>query len=201
MWKFDTELNLISNAFSEIPRADKAYRFKQIADGGFIICGSVVPLSSPNWSPAFFYMKTDIDGTMEWYHQNESHNNCAHDLLINNTSGYYFAGKSSSRARLVKTDLEGNGMIVSINPNKNTIEGKLFKVFPNPGHNEIMITGSDMDGQLNISLFNLYGRELINTACFNNQCKVHTTNIPQGLYYYKISRNDEILQSGKWIKE
>jgi len=200
LWKFDAENNLLQSSFSQLPRADKAFRFKQTPDGGFVVCGSIVPMSSPNWSPAFFYMKIDQDGLVEWYQHNESSNNCAFDLLINNQAGFYFVGQSGARAILVKTDLEGNGLIVSIGQHENPKTGNRFKVFPNPGQNEITITVPNAAGYFSFSLYDLCGRELIKTAYHPDNRKVNTTNIAGGFYTYKIT-GDGYTQSGKWIKK
>jgi len=201
LWKFDAENTLLQSSFSQLPRADKAFRFKQTPGGGFVVCGSIVPMSSPNWSPAFFYMKIDQDGLVEWYQHNESSNNSSFDLIINNQAGFYFAGQSGASAILVKTDLEGNGLMVSIDQHENLKTDNRCKVFPNPGQDEITIKLPDADGYFSFSLYDFCGRELIKTAYHPDSWKVNTTNIAKGLYTYKITGKDGYTQSGKWIKK
>jgi len=200
LWKFDTTNNLFQTTFSGLPRTDEAYSIKQTHDGGFIICGYIIPLSSPNWSPAFFYSKTDNDGIEEWHINSEEGRNCAYDLLINNNSGYYFAGFGSS-ARLVKTDLFGNGLITSIDDDLIFSKGNFFEVFPNPGKNNIIIKNTKTDDHFSFSLFDLFGNKIFITGVNSGSLKINTTSIPEGLYFYQISSDNDNNQSGKWIKE
>ena len=200
LWKFDSGNTLLQTTFSGLPRTDEAYCIRQTPDGGFIICGYIIPLSSPNWSPAFFYLKTDNDGNEEWRWNNEGSYNCAYDLLINNNSGYYFAGNGYD-AKLVKTDIIGNGLITSFDGDPYFFNANLFEVYPNPGNDIITIKSARAIHQYSFSLFDLFGNKISDTDCHSGSLNVNTTLLPKGLYFYQITMDNGITQSGKWIKE
>ena len=201
LWKFDTGNNLLQSTFSELPRTDEAYSIKQTPDGGFIICGYIIPLSSPNWASAFFYLKTDINGIEEWHRNNEMSYNYAYDLLVNNNSGYYFAGNGSNKAKLVKTDLAGNGLITSSDMDSSFSNTYFYKVYPNPGTNDITIISTVPGNGYTFSLIDIYGTKIIDTDCHSFNLKMNTSLLPAGLYFYQISCENGYRQSGKWIKE
>jgi len=201
LWKFDIGNNLLQTAFSGLPRADKAYGIKQTPDGGFIICGSIVPMSSTNWNRTFFYMKTDYDGNEEWHTNNVAPNNCAYDVLINNNSGYYIVGKGAGQARLVKADLEGNGLITTSIEGPDISNANLFEVFPNPGKNNFTIKNPNPGNKFAFSLFNFSGNKIIDTEGHISSLNINTVALPPGLYFYQISIDNTVSRTGKWLKE
>jgi hypothetical protein len=201
LWKFGEGNNLLQTTFSGLPREDKAYSIKQTPDGGFIICGSIVPMSSTNWNRTFFYMKTDHDGNEEWHTNNVAPNNCAYDVLINNNSGYYIAGKGAGQARLVKADLEGNGLITTSIEGPDISNVNLFEIFPNPGSGHFTILNPCTGSKYGFSLFNIFGNKIIDTESHNENLIIKTSKLPPGLYFYQISIDKTVSQTGKWIKE
>lgn len=201
LWKFDTENTLLQTTYSGLPRADEAYSFKQTPDGGFIICGYIIPLSSPNWSSAFFYLKTDNDGIEEWHTNNVQPQNCAYDVLINNNSGYYIAGKGANQARLVKADLEGNGLITTSVEGPYFLNSNLFEVYPNPGKNILTIKSVNPGYRYSFSLVDFFGNKVVDTDGKSGSLKINTALLPNGLYFYQITNDYGCCQSGKWIKE
>jgi len=200
LWKFDASNTLVQSVFSELPREDKAFSFKQTTEGGFIICGSIVPLSSTNWSSAFFYLKTDCDGVEEWHMNNVAPNNCAYDVLIDGESGYFFAGRGSN-ARLVKADLSGLGLITTSIDDPNLLTGISFEIYPNPGKNVISVKNPDPRHPLTFTLFNLVGKKIIELYNQDTELEINTTALPIGIYFYQITLDNGYTQPGKWIKE
>jgi hypothetical protein len=201
LWKFDTQNNLTLTSFSKLPKTDKAFGFQQTIDGGFIICGYIISDVIPNWVSTFLVLKTDANGNEEWHKQNLSYNNCAYDLILNNHVGFYIAGQGYTKARLVKTDTNGDGMIVTSIDEKMASEEPAFVLYPNPGNNFINIENPFSGSKFRFSMFNVFGSKVFETTISDDLTPVNTSNIPKGLYFYNIGNPLDIIQSGKWMKD
>jgi len=200
LWKFDNNFNLLLSNFSGLPGADESFSFKQTPDGGFIFCGDYHPPGT-SWSQTFFYLKTDYNGNEEWHRNNEMSSNHAHDVLVNDPLGYYVAGYGLNHAQLVKTDLEGNGLILPIGNETLFPYTNIFKVSPNPGNYEITIESLLPENEYSFSLFDLFGNKTIEIDGKSTKLKVNTSILQPGLYFYQITNESGYRQTGKWIKE
>lgn len=201
LWKFDAQKNLTHTSFSELPKTDKAFGFQQTIDGGFFICGYIISDAIPNWVSTFLILKTDANGNEEWHKQNLSYHNCAYDLILNNHVGFYIAGQGDIKARLVKTDTNGEGLIITSIDEKMAREEPAFVIYPNPGNGFINIENPFSGSKFRFSLYNGFGSKVFETTISDDLTPVNTTNIPKGLYFYNIGNSLGILQSGKWMKE
>ncbi len=72
---------------------------------------------------------------------------------------------------------------------------RTVKLYPNPGSHTIYL---DTDIRaFTFTLYNNTGQEVLQTR---NQKTIHTTALRSGFYYYRITSEGEILNSGKWVK-
>ncbi|MCD4681988.1 MAG: right-handed parallel beta-helix repeat-containing protein, partial [Bacteroidales bacterium] len=76
-----------------------------------------------------------------------------------------------------------------------------FKVFPNPGKNQIFINGIDTEYNFDLKLYSLQGNEIFSSNDNTGELEVNTLQLPAGLYFYLITCENGYSQSGKWIKE
>jgi|GEM_PF-2150434 len=201
LWKFDSNNNLTHTSYSELPKTDKAFGFIQTPDGGFIICGSIISQNLPNGISTFLYLKTDDAGTEEWQMQNLSYYNCAYDVILNHNLGYYIAGDGHYNARLVKSDVNGEGLIVTSIESQETNETYFAEVYPNPGTSFITIKNSFPCCNCRFSLTNILGNNVFDIEIESDLFWVNTAALPKGLFFYEIKNKNGLIQSGKWIKE
>lgn len=201
LWKFDNNNVLTHTSFSGLPSADQAFGIMQTNDEGFIICGSIISQSLPNWIPTFLYLKTDAYGTEEWHMQNLSYYNCAYDVILNHNSGYYIAGDGHQKARLVKANLNGMGMIITSLESPDPGLGQLFEIYPNPGTDFITVKRKIPESNFRFLIRDVFGHSMVNAESRKELLKVNTSSFPCGLYFYEISNADGVIHSGKWIKQ
>ncbi|MFA5418574.1 MAG: T9SS type A sorting domain-containing protein [Bacteroidales bacterium] len=200
LWKFDTANTLLNSVFSALPKEDKAYSFDQTPDGGFIICGSIIPLSSTGGAYAFFYFKTNESGVEEWYTNNHQNFSFASDVLINDHSGYFIVGKGSN-AKIVKSDLNGNGLITSIREDLDFSNDKLFEIYPNPVQTKLLFIKHASSVYCEVSIFNLLGR-LITRQKTENGGSVNINGLEKGVYILSVTdETDHIVTKEKIIVE
>ena len=75
-------------------------------------------------------------------------------------------------------------------------------VYPNPADSYIIFEniGAQNANHYQIQITNIFG-QVINTLEMNNSRTVlDTKDFASGIYFYRITKESEILQSGKWVK-
>ena len=92
--------------------------------------------------------------------------------------------------------VDENGLLTNI-PSVVQFEQTDVIVYPNPGKEYIQIESSLKN--LRFQLFDVSG-ELVIREDFNSSVKLNTDNLPSGSYIYRITKNEEVVKSGKWIK-
>jgi hypothetical protein len=50
-----------------------------------------------------------------------------------------------------------------------------------------------------LAVYNIIGTVVINTIIYKQVTTINTTNLPEGIYYYKITSDGNILQSGRFV--
>ncbi|MBN2773164.1 MAG: T9SS type A sorting domain-containing protein, partial [Prolixibacteraceae bacterium] len=77
-------------------------------------------------------------------------------------------------------------------------ETGLLKVFPNPASDALTFRYTGPEQELNLKMFDSQGKSYIDKI-FSNTININTSVVPNGLYFYRISGNGNILESGKII--
>lgn len=74
--------------------------------------------------------------------------------------------------------------------------------YPNPGKDYLNISVSESQNQAKVLLYNLSG-SLVSEQSFSGfDTEINTSHLPQGTYLYRVvSNRQEMLYSGKWIKQ
>lgn len=85
-------------------------------------------------------------------------------------------------------------IITTTNILENNLKSKI-KTYPNPSTNSILIdTGDELFKNIRITIFNLQGKEMLNTQLYNNLEKnlfIDISNIPRGIYIINLSTEFE----------
>ncbi|SMC41232.1 CRTAC1 family protein [Moheibacter sediminis] len=90
---------------------------------------------------------------------------------------------------------EGNGTMALSEINKSE-----FKVYPNPSKDTLFIDGK-FDSNSKFELINSEGKQIqIFDLELNNKTKINISNLSNGIYFYKISEDGKVIDSGKIIK-
>jgi hypothetical protein len=74
-------------------------------------------------------------------------------------------------------------------------------IFPNPFNNSltIIINNATQINNAELRLYNVLGREAQNPTSLQQTTTINTFNLPSGIYFYRVTNNGEIIQSGKLI--
>lgn len=76
-------------------------------------------------------------------------------------------------------------------------------IYPNPFSTSITIMINDA-AQINsyeMRIYNVLGAEVMNTTLTKQLTTLETSNLPSGIYFYKITGNNKTIQSGKLVSQ
>jgi len=74
-------------------------------------------------------------------------------------------------------------------------------VYPNPGSEFLKVeSGPQINGAL-FELFNLSGILVLSTTLDERMITINTSDIPSGTYPYRVTYQNKIVASGKWVKQ
>ncbi|MDQ3050363.1 MAG: T9SS type A sorting domain-containing protein [Bacteroidota bacterium] len=88
----------------------------------------------------------------------------------------------------------------SITGDENIVSNKILNVYPNPFTNSINVNIDYFNPGLNILIYDIYSKLLINSR-FKNSITVNTEHLAKGIYYYEVRNNYSLIKNGKIIKE
>lgn len=82
----------------------------------------------------------------------------------------------------------------------NELNNSTFKVYPNPVKETLFIDGK-FNSNSKFELINSEGKQIQTFNLeLNNQTKINVSNLPIGVYFYKIIENGKLVDSGKILK-
>jgi len=81
------------------------------------------------------------------------------------------------------------------------VQKKMFDIYPNPTKEIITVKFVSNVEKSNFELFDLQGKTVINKQIDETNNSVHLNQLPNGIYFYKISIDGRLLQTGKLSKE
>lgn len=76
-------------------------------------------------------------------------------------------------------------------------------IYPNPfsTYTTIMINEASQINKADLRIYNVLGKEVINTIITKQLTTIETSNLSSGMYFYKVISNNNIIQSGKIISK
>ena len=128
-------------------------------------------------------------------------------LIATNDGGCIVAGTRydymntyEQETDIIVLKLNGDGLITS-NQGKPSIEMHEAIVYPNPGNAEIVVRIAVQYKHSVFELFDINGRHILKKDFTGTQGQVNTTFLENGTYIYRITSNDGLFETGKWIKQ
>lgn len=76
-------------------------------------------------------------------------------------------------------------------------------VYPNPFSSvlTIAITNETLVGNSQVHIYNVLGEELLNVAIQNSITAIPTSSLPAGVYFYSLTSDNKVIQSGRLISQ
>ena len=101
----------------------------------------------------------------------------------------------------IATVIPSNCSTVSVPPIDAAAES--VTIYPNPFKTSmtIMINDESLVYVVEFKLYNILGIDLINKTLVRNITKLETSNLPSGIYFYKLICNGKTIQSGRLISD
>jgi len=113
---------------------------------------------------------------------------------------YDYMNTTELETDIIVLKLNHDGLITS-NQGKPSIEMHEAIVYPNPGDKEIVVRIAVQYKHSVFELFDINGRHILKQNFTGTQGKVNTTFLENGTYIYRITSNDGLFETGKWIKQ
>ncbi len=113
----------------------------------------------------------------------------------------YFTGTNLPNTHWGYGKLDGYNAMLCGTSSVQTLTQEELRVFPNPGHSEINFAFANEPGEIDLKLYSLLGAEIKSVRTSQKNLSLYIGNLPQGLYLYKISKENTLLGEGKFIKE
>jgi len=125
---------------------------------------------------------------------------------LTNKSVHHIQVAKAIKASITNTNARENLMakdiFAGITQNADALNSKV-QVYPNPVNNELTINHNLLvkEGTISLEIMDIMGRILINKTINNTNNQIDITVLSSGLYFYTISQNDNVVQSGKLVVE
>ncbi len=201
---FDTNFNVLN----EIAFFNERLNFNSAEINGLdyidkkaIYTGGYCPLSGFR-----AYSITKMDSALNVY--SEKYYETDFDFILNNIlatqdGGVLLVGvkwlNGEDYVYVIKTDPNGN--ITHINGDLSEQKAKEVILYPNPATTEITIQKAVQVGNCNVEFYNMEGKKVFYQELTSNSTKIDISSLQKGSYIYKITDKNNVLDSGKWIKQ
>jgi len=84
---------------------------------------------------------------------------------------------------------------------KSTFKNENVLVYPNPAHQQIQFTFNNDAGNADVVVYSLLGEQVYTTHAYTNNVNVPVQQLADGLYLYKILKNNTLVSQGKFVKQ
>jgi photosystem II stability/assembly factor-like uncharacterized protein len=125
-----------------------------------------------------------IDGGLTWISQTPNFNKPLNSVFFTNANTGYAVGDGGI---IIKT-LNGGSNSVDVRGNKKND----FYIYPNPANNILTIENDEPDANYILSIYDIYGHEVIFHKMGKNTSHILINDLKKGLYFVKITANDFI---------
>lgn len=164
---------------------------------------TIITLANDGGSPFVFLDRRDtifydtIPITNGTFSFNLNLNN-AQNHITGNAKISYYGFNGSTDASGCSDSIYVNDLMTSITPyNPNEINTSLY---PNPSSSKVTIQVNGDNDTYTFNLFNNLGQAMLNTKFSKNKFTFLVNNLPNGIYYYRISNNkNQQYKTGKLI--
>ena len=113
---------------------------------------------------------------------------------------YDYLNTTEQETDIIILKLNSEGLILGNTENPG-IKMHEAIVYPNPGNEEIKVRIAVQHKQSLFELFDLNGRLILKENFTGTEGSINTTFLPSGTYIYKITSENGLNESGKWVKQ
>ena len=178
----------------------------QSSDGGYVLVGSSFTYATGEND--LYIVKTNGTGDLEWQKNYGSvYYDVGYDVVQASDGGFVVAGYYTQAATFYSDVylLKDMGGPTSIETNSAQYS-ELISVAPNPFKEKTTLTirvdSRDAGNMVYLDLFDALGRTISNIELFAEtpgfvNIVIEREKLPQGLYFYKIRSNEEVIATGK----
>ena len=136
-------------------------------------------------------LRTTNGGT-DWQAQTSGTTKILHAVYFINSRTGFIVGDSGV---VLKTT---NGGALGINDMQS--DQRLFKIFPNPSHDNFTLEVSELSKNMNFIIYTVNGKEMINQQITDKKTQIDFRAFRPGVYFIKV-RNEKVNNVGKIVKE
>ncbi|HYV94352.1 MAG TPA: T9SS type A sorting domain-containing protein [Chitinophagales bacterium] len=172
-----------------------AYSVTKTSDNGYALFGL-------DESYDCYLIKTNSSGNQQWFKKfHERDANYGYCMRQTSDDGFIMTGITSSNGYypdilLIKTDSTGN-VLSGINEIQNA---DIFLIFPNPTSNNLEIQNNSKQVP-QFSCYNSLGEKVISKLLTNKTSIIDLSAYSNGIYFYNLGNDKQIIESGKIIKQ
>lgn len=103
----------------------------------------------------------------------------------------------------IATGIPANCLSVGVSPTLDTRTDAVMNIYPNPFSSSLTFVINDAAeiNHASLKIYDMLGNVVINTRVTKASNTIETSKLTSGLYFYILSGNDQVLQSGKLISK
>ena len=155
----------------------------------------IAPISTPLVN---ILLSTDGGQTFPITLASQVTNNGSYQILVP------FVNTSTARVMVegdgnIFFDINDRNFTIGITAVAEVTKPFMVTVAPNPTDAYFQITLPDDQYQYDLSLYDLKGKLILASAIDRSESRFEVTNIPSGVYFYKVMRNDGVFVNGKLL--
>jgi len=102
---------------------------------------------------------------------------------------------------IVKIDAEGNLPNLPASIYESIITAYNLILYPNPGKDFLNIRTAVQSIGGTFSTFDISGKQILSQTINRANTCINTANLPSGIYVYRYTLNNKIIETGKWVKQ
>jgi len=96
--------------------------------------------------------------------------------------------------------VDSGGLITGMTETKNSTINQVI-LYPNPGNDQCFVDLKVQNQSTFLTIYDLNGKIRIRQILTRNKTGIDTSHLLAGLYFYTITTSEQIIGSGKWIKQ
>lgn len=130
--------------------------------------------------------------------------NCATNALITNATGKSYTATSNGSYKVIVTngtckDTSACKSITMTGIQQQTVNNEL-SVYPNPNNGKFIVASSDLQIKT-IEIYSVLGELVLTENLTANNIVIDISEQPQGIYFYKISSENNTVKTGKLMMQ
>ncbi len=110
---------------------------------------------------------------------------------------------ATSAMDVTATSIPSNCATLSVGSLEGENDNVSISIYPNPlgALTSITINGDFNNENFELLMYNVLGEQVLKTVLSNKTTTLETSKLPEGIYIYKVLRNNKIIQTGKLVSQ